>query len=1022
MTIKPKTTSPAAAAAFEASGLRPRTVEQYTTPWNRWETWCTSNGVNFLDATHHDYRRFAEETPNWNKRQAESTSSALASVYRHNGKDNPAQPVPKFTPSPAAAAAFEAAGLSRNTIKTYRPLWNRWETWCTSNGVDPLAATNYEYQRFVADTPIWNKVKAKQTSSALDCVYKHIGKNNPTRPAIKVTPWHSAAIAALEAAGLSRYSLKNYKTAWNRWETWCINNDVDPLSAANHHYRRFEADTPNWNKSKASPTSCALACVYRHIGKDSPAQSAAKTVAKATTSPVAAAAFAAAGLTSNTVRGYRPRWNRWETWCINNDVDPLAGTNHDYRRFLADTPNWKKFSAKQTSVALACVYKHIGKTNPAQPAVKVTRSRSSGMRTKPKPVSPAAAAAFEAASLSPNSVKMYTTAWNRWETWCISNRVDPLAATHYHYRRFAEETPDWNRSKAKHTSATLACVYRHSGKNNPARPAIKVNLERADKHQLWLARFRLWCEDRGKICLPAEPEDVAAFLKEIAQSHPKYQTQDARASIAWYHKLLGYRAPSSYPEVHAQTANIEDKYPKTVNRPKYIRESEAQRERWRTWCNGQGIDALEATPAHICQYINLLVSQGLARRTIIKYIRSLNVLYGKPSPTTAPNVRATIAAIPHTNPTLRQPTEARKEVEADIQHILELSMLEQTPPPGLTPEQITRVSQAVVDGDVTRTTFVHYVRYGWLPFKRWCQTIGIQIETADPAHVATYLCELSDNKSSGEAASARIALTYCYKLTRPLDNPASHLSVSAVTRGLNRTNPHAPSQVDPITDEEFQIIRAAAHNPRGSERPHQTRLRGNTDIALIGTMRDAMLRKQEASDALWRHLEELPDGGATLFIPRSKTDQTGEGATVYLSPQTMNDLGAMQQSMRETGIEISEDGKIFRMSRDMVYQHIKTACYAAGLPGRFAGHSPRIGMTQDLTYANTSNLGIQEAGRWKNGAMPAYYGRKMKASKNAVAKWHSRKRRKGRPDRVMDPDPLSSYGITLPYTGARPGH
>ena len=111
-------------------------------------------------------------------------------------------------------------------------------------------------------------------------------------------------------------------------------------------------------------------------------------------------------------------------------------------------------------------------------------------------------------------------------------------------------------------------------------------------------------------------------------------------------------------------------------------------------------------------------------------------------------------------------------------------------------------------------------------------------------------------------------------------------------------------------------------------------------------MRDGMLRTQETSDALWHHLEELPDGGATLTIPRSKTDQTGEGAIVYLSPQTMRDIHAMRQSMRETGIEVSENGKIFRMSRNMVYEHIRTACYIAGLHGRFGGHSPRIGMTQ----------------------------------------------------------------------------
>ena len=835
-------------------------------------------------------------------------------------------------------------------------------------------------------------------------------KPKPLTPTVK---------AAFEAAGLTRETVNKYRPRWNHWETWSITHGVDPLAATEDDYRTFVTDDPGWSKHKAKMTPNVLACVYRHIGKDNPARPATPSInGPESLSPTARAAFEAAGLTRETTKGYRSQWKHWEAWCTPHGVDPLDATKDDYRAFAADDPDRNENKAKLTSNVLACVYRHIGKDNPARFPRPVTPSINDL-----ESLSPTVRAAFEAAGLSRNSINMYRPRWDHWETWCITDGVDPLAATHDDYLTFVADAPDWSKTKAKSTSSALACIYSYIGKNNPARPARPVTPTIAEQHKTWFNRFRVWCEDRDKPHLPTAPEDVAAFVLEISQSYPPYDMERARASIAWYHKLHGYRTTSSYPIVRAETAlaHLEDKYPKPGNTLKYTRQMELCREHWWAWCHDQDVDPTQATPAEICQYTHHLASR-VTIHSVKEHVRAIGALYEDPSPTKSDEVKAAVKAIAERNPAGKQPTAARKELDTEIQSILEIATTQGVwayrIPQHLTQEQIARVRQAMMAADVTTKTFEHYVRYGWLPFKNWCQAIGISTMNAQPADIAAFLCELSDQVSPITADNARLGLAYCYSLCRPMDNPAGHLIVLTTVRGLKRERPKPPSQMDPITVVEYDLIRATAHNRRPSERPHQADLRGDTYIALIGAMRDAMLRKNEAATALWSHIEEQRNGAGALTIPWSKTDQTAEGAAVYLSPQTMDYLYTMRHTMRQAGIEISKHDKIFRMSGEQVYDSIREACNMAGLRGRYGGHSPRIGMIHDLTYGNVSQLSATNAGRWKSGRMPAYYARKIIASRNAVSQWYAQK---GNLDQEEGINPLGAYGLALSHTGARLG-
>ena len=139
-------------------------------------------------------------------------------------------------------------------------------------------------------------------------------------------------------------------------------------------------------------------------------------------------------------------------------------------------------------------------------------------------------------------------------------------------------------------------------------------------------------------------------------------------------------------------------------------------------------------------------------------------------------------------------------------------------------------------------------------------------------------------------------------------------------------------------------------------------LQGAIDIAAIGIMRDGMLRPKEAAEARWSDLQREEDGSGVLNISFSKTDQTGRGDVVYISPTTIAALDEMCDKKQEQGIEAT-DNLILQMTTKQLRRQIRTACEAAGLEGRYTSKSPRLGMAMDLANAGFSSDAIMQAGR-----------------------------------------------------------
>ena len=96
------------------------------------------------------------------------------------------------------------------------------------------------------------------------------------------------------------------------------------------------------------------------------------------------------------------------------------------------------------------------------------------------------------------------------------------------------------------------------------------------------------------------------------------------------------------------------------------------------------------------------------------------------------------------------------------------------------------------------------------------------------------------------------------------------------------------------------------------------------------------------------------------------------------------------KELRTTKRSDPDDPIFAGMQGRQISNRIAAAAKQAGLEGRYSGHSPRIGMAQDLARDDTELPSMMQAGRWKSPEMPARYIRKVTAAKGPVARWYER--------------------------------
>ena len=300
-----------------------------------------------------------------------------------------------------------------------------------------------------------------------------------------------------------------------------------------------------------------------------------------------------------------------------------------------------------------------------------------------------------------------------------------------------------------------------------------------------------------------------------------------------------------------------------------------------------------------------------------------------------------------------------------------------------------RVVDAAQDSHsaVTRRNYLA----AWRRFEAWADREGIGSIPALPETVAAYLAERAANGLSPASLRLDRAAIRYHHTDAGHANPADNEGVRRVLRGLTRRAAHegrTPKQAAALTEEGLAAIRATAQlrrtGPGGrTERASKARRRGQVDIALASVMRDAMLRRSEAAALTWADVDFRSDGSARVTVRRSKSDQDGNGPPCTLGEPPRRSFG---QSIALTP---RRKPLVFGLrSGRAVSNRIAAAARAAGLTGRFSGHSPRVGMARDLVASGEGVAALQVAGRWASAQMPAHYARAELAAQGAVARFH----------------------------------
>ena len=268
-----------------------------------------------------------------------------------------------------------------------------------------------------------------------------------------------------------------------------------------------------------------------------------------------------------------------------------------------------------------------------------------------------------------------------------------------------------------------------------------------------------------------------------------------------------------------------------------------------------------------------------------------------------------------------------------------------------------------------------------------------QVFAGDAAHRDTALAEyLAAQHAAGlspATVSMGVAAVRCAARMMGQPSPAG-IATARVLAGIRREGAgRGRGQVAGIRWEQADAAAAAAavRNANGNGS-----LQGLRDAALFGVMSDGLLRGSEAAALTVADIET--EGANTITIRRSKTDQEGQGAALFISDNTRAALkrwlaaasietGAVFRRVLKGGSKVGSAAITPRAIRSIIQARARQA----GISGRISGHSLRVGAAQSLAAAGASVVEMQTAGRWQSPSMPGRYARGQLAARGAVARF-----------------------------------
>lgn len=239
---------------------------------------------------------------------------------------------------------------------------------------------------------------------------------------------------------------------------------------------------------------------------------------------------------------------------------------------------------------------------------------------------------------------------------------------------------------------------------------------------------------------------------------------------------------------------------------------------------------------------------------------------------------------------------------------------------------------------------------------------------ATPNMIEAYLKECAPHYNPRTLVRRVTALRQWHKL-KQFDDPTKSLLVSKTLRGILRLHGKPRKQAPALRLKELDQMMVFA-----KENPSLINTR-NRALLLLGFF--GAFRRSELVSLTWEQICFVGDG-MTIILPRSKTDQLGEGQRCIIP--FGNDLRCPVRALLEWRDAIKQfEGPIFRritktgkigdnaLSDRYVNKVIHQMAKSIGLPhaDQMSSHSLRRGFATESARLGSSLPAIQRHGRWR---------------------------------------------------------
>lgn len=273
------------------------------------------------------------------------------------------------------------------------------------------------------------------------------------------------------------------------------------------------------------------------------------------------------------------------------------------------------------------------------------------------------------------------------------------------------------------------------------------------------------------------------------------------------------------------------------------------------------------------------------------------------------------------------------------------------------------------------------LEWGLTTWGRLCDTAGVCPLPACPEDIAAALKgPLTAHLAPGSLALLRWSIGWAHRASE-LPDPTTALVVSLALKGRRRLH-RGQRQVAPFTRDVLYRVEAAMEG--------STTFEDIRDQALLRFLYDTGMRRSEAVALNGQDLRAEPDQSGRVSLRRSKTDQEGHGAVLYVAPDTMVSIAryhARRVPSPSPSAPLWVSAHARRLTGTDIARILKRRIAQAGLNAAdYAGHSPRVGLAHDMVAANIELPAIMAQGRWRSPAMVERYARQLAAGRSASAR------------------------------------